>query len=663
MMKKALIILIGLFALLIITILSIPRLIDWNSYRPDISQAVKEATGREMRIDGDLSVSIFPDLEIGAQQVRLANISGSPHPDMFSVESMRVKIGLRPLLSRKLVIDSLVIRKPKFFVEIDREGHSNWDFGTNDTPSPTAPPDQTPEKETAPPDQARGEDGTPPISELTLGDVRIEKGKYHYSDGATGQKLEAAGIELTASLPGVRSPFTLSARMVLNGEPVAADASLDSLHSMFTGGRVKVETLLDSKPIKMNFSTTVLGQTMAMLDGSFRLDVPSVRGFYTWLDQPVEASRLDPGPLEVRVRFASEGKRMEIEEAVIRSEGVNATATGSLDGATPIPTFDVKAEITRADLNAYLPRPGSGRREGEERSAATPSDGTQPPGPSDEPLDFTQLSKANGRAQVRISSVSYGDMVIPAGLISLTLADGTLKTSIDKLAISGGELNAAATLSPSENGATLDYVISIEGARAGPLLDALTRNNRLAGTMFFHSEGVTQGRSRSEMARSLNGGGKIKFLNGAIRGMNLGATLHGAKPPGFDGSSSQAQETEFSELGGSFTIRNGILSNHDLRMLAPAVRLDGGGLVVLPARTLDYSITATLSPTSGGRGRGDALAGLPIPIRVTGPWAGPQYRIDWESVLREAAMDPERLKQSLQPQPWTESASSPSSQE
>ena len=180
MMKKALIILIGLFALLIITILSIPRLIDWNSYRPNIAQAVKEATGREMRIDGDLRVSIFPDLEIGVQKVRLANVSGSPHPDMFSVESMRVKIGLRPLLSRKLVIDSLVIREPKFFVEIDREGHSNWDFGTSDTPSPASPPDQTPEKETAPPDRTPGEEATPPISELTLGDVRIEKGEYHF---------------------------------------------------------------------------------------------------------------------------------------------------------------------------------------------------------------------------------------------------------------------------------------------------------------------------------------------------------------------------------------------------------------------------------------------------------------------------------------------------
>ena len=33
MMKRALIILIGLFALLIITILSIPRLIDWKKRR------------------------------------------------------------------------------------------------------------------------------------------------------------------------------------------------------------------------------------------------------------------------------------------------------------------------------------------------------------------------------------------------------------------------------------------------------------------------------------------------------------------------------------------------------------------------------------------------------------------------------------------------------
>ncbi|MCZ6606505.1 MAG: AsmA family protein, partial [Alphaproteobacteria bacterium] len=68
-MKKVGLVLVGLVVLLVAAVLVAPRLIDWNGYKPEIAQAVKEATGRTLVIGGDIEVSIFPGISFGLSDV------------------------------------------------------------------------------------------------------------------------------------------------------------------------------------------------------------------------------------------------------------------------------------------------------------------------------------------------------------------------------------------------------------------------------------------------------------------------------------------------------------------------------------------------------------------------------------------------------------------
>ena len=103
-------------------------------------------------------------------------------------------------------------------------------------------------------------------------------------------------------------------------------------------------------------------------------------------------------------------------------------------------------------------------------------------------------------------------------------------------------------------------------------------------------------------------------------------------------------QTDFAELSGSFVLKDGLLENRDLKMLAPLVRLSGGGLVPLQKRAVDYDVTATLVPSFTGQGGKDALAGVPIPIKVEGPWEHVSYKVNWKKVFGDISADPERLK-------------------
>ena len=174
-MKKILIGLAAIVVLLIAAVFIVPSVINWKSYEPEIAKAVRDATGRELHIDGDISVSVLP-LSVSIGAFRLSNVEGMPSPDMISVAGVDVKLALFPLIGSSVVVESLVVREPAIFLEVDESGRPNWLFEPA-APAPAAP---------APAAPAPAEAGLP-ISGLELADVRIEDGLFSFIDATTGQ--------------------------------------------------------------------------------------------------------------------------------------------------------------------------------------------------------------------------------------------------------------------------------------------------------------------------------------------------------------------------------------------------------------------------------------------------------------------------------------------
>jgi len=58
---------ITLIILIIIAIVVVPSLFDPNDYRDEISKLVKEKTQRDLAIEGDLNLSVFPWLGVSWQ--------------------------------------------------------------------------------------------------------------------------------------------------------------------------------------------------------------------------------------------------------------------------------------------------------------------------------------------------------------------------------------------------------------------------------------------------------------------------------------------------------------------------------------------------------------------------------------------------------------------
>ena len=96
----------------------------------------------------------------------------------------------------------------------------------------------------------------------------------------------------------------------------------------------------------------------------------------------------------------------------------------------------------------------------------------------------------------------------------------------------------------------------------------------------------------------------------------------------------ERQETDFSSLGGTFAIANGRLTNNDLLMLSPLLRVEGQGWVDLPGQTLDYRLRPRAVASIEGQGGATDLQGIVVPIRFRGDFNNVGYGVDTEAVTR-----------------------------
>ena len=121
--------------------------------------------------------------------------------------------------------------------------------------------------------------------------------------------------------------------------------------------------------------------------------------------------------------------------------------------------------------------------------------------------------------------------------------------------------------------------------------------------------------------------------------MDIAGALHSAAAAVLDVDDAGRARTLFDSLDATFAIAGGAVVNDDLEIRAPLFRAAGAGRAALPARMLDYRLSATLAAQELGD---NVLADIPIPAHVSGPWESLAWEVDWESVLAAVATDPAR---------------------
>jgi AsmA protein len=124
-LRTLLIALGALLALGVIAAVAFVATFDANRYKPELVDLVREGTGRALSIDGELSLALLPRFGLSVGPARLSGPDGRGEFAQF--DSARIGVAFWPLLSRRVVIDRVMLDGLKLEGVRRRDGTTNLD--------------------------------------------------------------------------------------------------------------------------------------------------------------------------------------------------------------------------------------------------------------------------------------------------------------------------------------------------------------------------------------------------------------------------------------------------------------------------------------------------------------------------------------------------------
>ncbi len=241
-------------------------------------------------------------------------------------------------------------------------------------------------------------------------------------------------------------------------------------------------------------------------------------------------------------------------------------------------------------------------------------------------------------AELRAARIVLEGARLANATMRTELADGTFTQSVEAELYGGtgkAVLEGKVAMPPAWS-----LRAKLEQVRIHDLARDLGRPGRLEGVATIEADLRVQGASEAEVRRTLAGSARLALRTGTFVGVDLPHLVDkvGTALDGKPAVVSDRGRTPLTVLDATAMIRDGVLRNDDLQGEAPPFQLSGAGTVDLSADRLDYLLTATLPEAATDLGkRLRSLRGVPIPVRLSGPIAGPQVALDVEAALRGAA--------------------------
>jgi AsmA protein len=631
-MKKLLAILGGLIVLIIVVAVVTPFLIPTETYKNQVQKQISAATGRDLTISGDVGFSLLPSTELTVSKVAFANAEWAAEPYMARLDGLRVKVDPWALLGGELKIQSFVLERPVIQLSVNKDGTPNWQLGAAGGEAA-----QAPAEDGAAPTQA-------PLRDITLEDVRLVDGRVTYSDAVSGAVYDLTAVNLSLALEALDQPFSAEGSLVYNGEKLDVTLDTGAPRALMAGESTPVTLDLDSAPIQVNYDGSLTNATPQKLDGRVTLTIPSVKGLAAWAGQPIEAAEGTLETFELEGRVNAEGPRYAFQAERLLFDKIEGEGELAIDLSGAKPALTGELNLARLDVTPYMPpptEPAEGDAGGDGTSEAASTEW------SDEPIDVSALNSANVDFDLSVDSIKAREIEVGESALGVRLRDGELVANLNKLALYDGAGTGRVVVDSRPETPKMALAFDLQGISARPLLTAAAGFERLEGSGNLAFDVASQGGSQKALVEGLNGQGAIRFTDGAIVGINLAKMVRNVGSA-FSGGGDEAQKTDFAELAGTFTITDGVLTNDDLLMLNPLLRVRGAGTANLPARTADYRVTPKAVASLEGQGGDVQETGVAVPVIIKGPWHNLTYRPDLESVLKDAITSPEKVKESAQ---------------
>jgi AsmA protein len=180
----------------------------------------------------------------------------------------------------------------------------------------------------------------------------------------------------------------------------------------------------------------------------------------------------------------------------------------------------------------------------------------------------------------------------------------------------------------------------------GPLLRDAANQDLLEGRGNVTLDVTTAGTTVTALKKALGGTANLALKDGAVKGVDIPGAIRTAQAAlgskrALEQQAQGGKKTDFTELTGSFVIKNGVAHNDDLQGKSPLLRLGGAGDIDIGAGAMNYTVKASVVATTTGQGGKDLarVAGVTVPVHIAGPFENLKYTVDVGALAAGAAQD------------------------
>lgn len=584
-------------------LLATPFLLPVNVWRMPIQSAASMALGRDVQIRGPLHLSIYPDIGLRLSDVSVANEPGARNPQMIVAKSVVVGARVAPLLSGRLEVTELTLQGAKIDLETGPNGVPNWSFGEEPASGHKA-------------DAAA-------LNRIGLMHLNLKNSDINWFDARTGATAQFNDVRLSLDMPDVvrptlALPLSMDGSLTYRGERLNIAGHLDNF-AAFAGGRhTGARMSVASNVINADFEGMV---GKGNISGALKMGAHSVRSFAAWLGNPLPPGN-GFGLVALEGTFAGRDGVYSLTHAHLAFDSMNLNGDLSVDTKPEKLLLDGQVTIDRINVIPYL-APGATDDTVIAQKARTAN--------PDAPLALSGLRSVNAQLTLVVGGLVLPHLTMDQAVVKATLHDGVLTAEMNHVTAFGGTGKASLVVDASGGEPVFHHAFEISGVKAKPLISEMTGVQKIAGTGALRFDISSHGNTPRDIVSHLDGNGEMSLSEGSVEGADLAVIAHlletvlsGDMPTEAVGQSAQ---TPFHSLSASFTMQDGVLHSRDVKLLNPAVEIDGTADIDLPGQQLEMHFDP--KPAAGRHS-----SGIGVPFYVKGPWMKPNFGPDTHAVAK-----------------------------
>ncbi len=610
-MKRILIGFAVLVLVLIVVVVAVPFLIPADTYKQQITQAVKDATGRDLTIDGNFDLRFGLTTSVSAEGIRFANAEWGEAPALAQIGKFAVDVELLPLLGGEVSVPRLELADATIALETDAEGRNNWDFaGAADS--------------TAPSESDSGDTGGGGGIAAHLGDLSIDNVTLSMTDARSGERIDAALVRARVASESADDPMVIEVEGNWGDDPLIVEGQVGSIAAATGGGPFPVDIKADAFGIQVALNGGIADpQAPSGLDLALSVNARNLSGLKAFAGDGLPTA----GPLELTAKIVGAPDALDVNDIQFNFGNTDLAGNVALRMAGERPSVTAKLASNKVDLVELQPA-GGAEAAGGGGTGADSGGGTAVTGkvfPSD-PLPLDGLSAADADIDVTIAELVTPTLTVRDTVVKVALKDGRLQVEPLTATVADSKIDGMVSLARQADAAALDVRLKSESLDLGKLITEAGVTDLLEGSASLDVDLQGSGNSVAAIMGSLNGHSRVLMNEGRARTEAFDLLVGGLSSVMGSVFGSKSEWTVVECMASDFKIENGVAKSQVMLINTEYTIVSGEGDVNLGEEALNLVVSP--QPKS-------ATLNVSVPVKIGGTFVEPSFTPDEVAAARK----------------------------